>query len=48
MLKPSVRFAALALLLFAASASSLTANVAQQDTPLPTPVPPQLDVTQVI
>jgi hypothetical protein len=47
MLKQIARFACLALLMFAASATPLTAKAAQQDTPLPMPdpVPP---VTQVV
>ena len=46
MLKQTVRFACLALILFAASATPLTAKAAQQDTPFPPPDPPV--VTQVI
>jgi hypothetical protein len=47
MLKPTVRFACLALLLFAASASPVIARAAQQDSPLPQPdpLPP---ITQVM
>jgi hypothetical protein len=39
MLKQTVRFACLALFMFAASATPLTAKAAQQDTPLPQPDP---------
>ena len=39
MLKQTARFATLALLMFAASASPLTAKAAQQDSPLPQPDP---------
>ncbi|HEY4676208.1 MAG TPA: hypothetical protein VIJ01_03555 [Candidatus Angelobacter sp.] len=47
MLKQTARFACLALLMFAASATPLTANATQFDTPLPMPpMPPSM--TQAI
>ena len=39
MFKQTARFAALTLLMFAASATPLTAKTAQQDTPMPQPDP---------
>jgi hypothetical protein len=47
MLKPTARFACLALLMFAASASPRTINLAWQDTPLPMP-DPRPPITHVV
>ena len=47
MLKQTARFACLALLMFAASATPLTLNAAQLDTPFPPPPMPPV-MTQVM
>ena len=49
MLKQTARFASLALFLFAASVTPLTAKAAQQDSPLPQPdpLPPSLHLNAI-
>jgi len=47
MLRQTARFVSLALLMFAASATPLTAKVVQQDGPLPQPPDPPLTAHEI-